>query len=281
MMAARLGNIKDALSLFLSAESKFNSYMHQRSVTQWMLGCIYWTLSETVDGITYWENAITGFKQRQEKCKNDGIEADWYKARIQKSENYLSVAIDLQALPTLAEEAGISGALASPALLQWNAVPVLESVPAGGFGPAPESRTPARLEIDEVLIDGRRYQAFSVHQGQRAVRLGADKTYLVVKITGESMSNAYPIPIENGDYALLHRQENAQEQDIVIAEIYGQNARATLKRFSKKNNKVAFKAEPKNPKYHNLDPEREMDEFDDGYRIDGIVDAVFKPKKNE
>jgi len=92
----------------------------------------------------------------------------------------------------------------------------------------------------------------------------------LLKVAGDSMVNAH---ILDGDYVLVHPQQNAANGDIVVA-LLGEEA--TVKRFYRTKKGVALKAE--NPKFDPI-------EIDDGsgdvaaFRLIGRVMGVLRVMK--
>ena len=59
--------------------------------------------------------------------------------------------------------------------------------------------------------------------------------YFYLKVSGESMN----LKIHNGDYALVHKQDYAEDGDIVVAIVNGDDE-ATLKRYKKISNEIVM-----------------------------------------
>jgi len=57
--------------------------------------------------------------------------------------------------------------------------------------------------------------------------------YFYLKVAGESMN----LKVHNGDYALIHKQDSADDGDIVVALVNGDNE-ATLKKYKRINNET-------------------------------------------
>lgn len=75
------------------------------------------------------------------------------------------------------------------------------------------------------------------------LRPGSD--YYALEIRGDSMEGA---GIRNGDIGVIRRQETANERDIVVALVDGEEA--TLKRFHSQSNEIELRAE--NPDYDDI-----------------------------
>ena len=93
------------------------------------------------------------------------------------------------------------------------------------------------------------------------------------------MNAARPIPIEDGDYLLVRSQNIAEDNEIVVAGIFGQDNRATIKRLKRRNGKILLYPESDDPKHYVIDWEKEFNDFDQGFSVYGVVEAVFKKKQ--
>ncbi len=87
-----------------------------------------------------------------------------------------------------------------------------------------------------------------------------ENTFLL-EVKGDSMIDAH---IEEGDMVLVEKKEQAQERDIVIAEVDGE---WTMKYYRKKNGKPYL--EPANKNYKPIYPEQSL-------RIGAVVKAVIR-----
>lgn len=59
--------------------------------------------------------------------------------------------------------------------------------------------------------------------------------YFYLKVSGESMN----LKVHNGDYALIHKQDYAENGDIIVAIVNGDDE-ATMKRYKKINNEIVM-----------------------------------------
>jgi hypothetical protein len=295
VMAADLENLKDALRLLQGAKNKSLTSAHQNAVVLWMTGCIHWMNRQKVEGISEWQAAIQTFRERRLNAQVDPTRSRWYTDKMQELEGYLAEAIRIGGLPPfqqrVAQESN-GGRTQPPAgtstvnsdSLRWVSCQVSESVPAGGFGPMGFDPDPLGfLEISEVLIEDEPYQVFSVRRSsatqRQSVNISSQSYYQTIRVTGNSMNVARPIPIEPGDYVLLVSQPDAEDNAIVVAGILGQDQRATVKRLSRRNGKIQLKPESSDDSNYTIDWEKEFDErLDNEFRIIGVVEAVFKKK---
>lgn len=103
-----------------------------------------------------------------------------------------------------------SGYIAIP----W--LPIFQSVSAGPNGIViMDSLADVTLNTIEILNIP--HELYSIKQMDRQITLNHILTYGLVKVEGNSMNGMTPVSIENGDYVLFYKQENSEENDIVIA----------------------------------------------------------------
>ena len=91
----------------------------------------------------------------------------------------------------------------------------------------------------------------------------------LLKVAGDSMVGAH---ILDGDYVLVHPQQNASNGEIVVA-LLGEEA--TVKRFYRTDNGVALRAE--NPKFEPIEIDAADD--DETFRLVGRVMGVLRVMK--
>ena len=129
--------------------------------------------------------------------------------------------------------------------------PSLGVVDSGGGirAPAAKAATGAAKKIVEIPVMGRIAAGTPIEALQNATDavpvsealLGHGEHY-ALEVTGDSMINA---GILNGDTVLIHRSDDAQSGDIVVALV--DNSEATLKRLRKRGSQIALEAA--NPAY--------------------------------
>ncbi|MBP6011998.1 MAG: transcriptional repressor LexA [Alphaproteobacteria bacterium] len=129
--------------------------------------------------------------------------------------------------------------------------PSLGVVDSGGGirAPAAKAATGAAKKIIDIPVMGRIAAGTPIEALQNPTEnipvsealLGHGEHY-ALEVTGDSMINA---GILNGDTVLIHRAEDAQSGDIVVALV--DNAEATLKRLRKRGQQIALEAA--NPAY--------------------------------
>jgi repressor LexA len=139
----------------------------------------------------------------------------------------------------------------TPTNVQGSARPAFGVVESGGGIRVPQSRPQASAarRMIEVPVMGRIAAGTPIEALQNATDnmpvadalLGAGEHY-ALEVVGDSMINA---GILNGDTVLIHRTDDAQSGDIVVALV--DNSEATLKRLRKRGQQIALEAA--NPSY--------------------------------
>ena len=167
--------------------------------------------------------------------------------------------------------------------LRWLSCRISESVPAGGFGPVGYDPNPVGfLEISEILIENEKYLVNSIRRTlmrRNAVNISPQFQYMTIYVKGTSMNAAKPVPIDDGDYILVKAQNIADDNEIVVAAIFGQDELATVKRIKCNDGKIRLIPESNDPSHNELNLEKEFNEFGGEFMIIGVVEAVFKKKK--
>lgn len=294
-MAVGLGNLKDALRLCNEAENKYATSLHQRAVVLWMIGAIQWETRQDVRAIASWRSAITHLKTRQSNPQTNEKTRNWYTRVIPRLEIYLTQAIRDERLPTFVndstlfrENRGASNSANGPTgipvsfdSLRWLAVDIFGSVPAGGFSPVEVDPEIGNPEITEIMIGNELYKVHSTKRNslwQNSVMLNPSDKYHTVRVKGTSMNDSKPVRIEDGDYILVRQQNDAADNEIVIAAILDTEPLATVKRLKKfPPNIIQLHPESKDDShYQNPNFGRDLNPRE--VNIVGVVEAVFKKK---
>lgn len=280
--AYKLQNKERAIKLFEEANRRYCSRAHQIAVVYCMIGRLYWELNQHNKTLVAWRKSLARF-QKLASHRITATEADskWYTEvlkRLEASLEYLggnvpSQAQDFQQPVEQVTPPPIDNSYSTSMGDRIEALPVLAEVPAGPWKQTPgDPNIIGQVEIGLVLIDEQPHYVKNLRGGGHIISLSSIEKHVVVKISGNSMNDAQPTPIEDGDYVLLRRQNNAQAGDIVVAKILDegtQGSMTTIKRFLVDGNPL-LKAESTDPKYGKLDGE---------FQIDGVAVAVFKPAK--
>ncbi|MCL4269855.1 MAG: hypothetical protein KJZ72_09940 [Anaerolineales bacterium] len=278
--ACDLENLKEALRFCNEAEVKLKTYPHSHAVVLWAIGCIHWINNSHIKAISNWQETIQIFSNEQRNWNIIQDKVKWYTDIIPQLESYLEKAMDLDALPAY-EESSRSN-YGDPVSLKWVDCEVHDEVPAGGFGAVGFDPPDHNLEISEVLIEGAPYKAYKIRQVETnpitdSVVIQPRRKYHTLRIKGDSMNRALPVPIENGDYIFVLAQPNANNNEIVVAEIRDYDSRATVKRLQKISNRLILIPETSVESIRNL-PEFSRDYSEGELNILGVVEAVFKKK---
>jgi hypothetical protein len=304
-MAADLENIKDALRLFQAAESKYISYPHQHGIALWMVGCVYWVTNQKVAAISAWQNAISRFEERSNSVQISQKMINWYKVKLKKMNDFLDLALTNEELPLYNQNPDPADPPSAPApnhqpansapdpepdsqpdtedadSIRWLSCFISDSVPAGGFGPVGFDPNPTGyLEFTEVRIEDAAYEIHSIKRKsirRNTVNIDSLTGYRTVRVRGTSMNAARPVPINDGDYILIHQQNAPGDNEIVVAEIIGYDTLATVKRLNYRNGKIQLIPESTDQQhYDNPDWGKEWNWNE--IRFVGVVEAVFKKK---
>ncbi len=304
--AYQLGMFQAAERLLVNIPQRLLGKPHHTAAVGWLLGCVRWCLPEKQSrAIQDWQRSINAFddfarwhpryplpREWYQKQLPAGEEnpAAWYCLQVKWMNDTLQHAIKSQTKPKegvgATDEAGNEAKaqeqaagetfVAQDRVEMWN---VYASIPAGEPGEMPpESSRIGEIHIDRVWIDGRPHRIINLRGSGSQINLlreVKDRQVCVLRVAGNSMNAARPVPIQNGDYVLLRMQKSADDGDIVAAEIPHEHedsyAEATLKRYHKRGADVV------------LQPESSEDippfEFAPGQpppKIRGIALAVFK-----
>ncbi|HRJ57704.1 MAG TPA: S24 family peptidase [Anaerolineales bacterium] len=276
-----LENLKEALRFCNEAEIKFKTYPHLHAVVLWMIGCIHWVNNSHVKGIANWQETIQIFTNEQQNWSLVPEKVKWYTNVIPMLENYLEQAMDSDTLPAYKE--GLHEVYnGDPTALKWVDCQIHDEVPAGGFGAVGFEQPELNLEISEVLIEGTPYKAYKIREIETdpptdSVVIQQKRKYHTLRIKGDSMNRATPVPIEHGDYVFVLAQTTANNDEIVVVEIRDNDSRATVKRLQRIGNRLILIPETSDETIKNL-PEFSRDYSERELSIVGVVEAVFKKK---
>jgi SOS-response transcriptional repressor LexA len=279
LVAAEMDNFRDALRLLLEASSKYANYQHQRAVAFWMIGCTQWLLPDKeVDAINSWRNAVKVFEALKDHNKAKQQNNNWYDEKCKEMRMALNIATEQYRIPPLPDglrdqqysnEANpISGSrfnnISNSVLKSF---PVIGVIPAGTpIGMLPEEDDEIGIDVVEIE-DGKYYKMLSMRK-EGVIRWQSRKEYFVLRVHGDSMNRAVPIPIYQDDYVLMVVQD-AVNGDVVAAEIVGIDRRATLKRYGIQNGHPVLSPESNNPDFQTSLP-------DEKFLIRGVALAVLK-----
>ena len=306
----QLGSLKDALRLCNEAKDKYTSFNHQHAVSLWMIGSIHWNMRQDVKAIANWRLAIYYFKLQRDNLTIGSKNREWYSNTIRLLENCLAQAIRDEALPICRDFFSSAGGGTNPSRgdpnpfgngpipgqtppgsqsnttdpldsLKWTTIPINDTVPAGGFGAVGYEPPKEFLEVTEVRIGN---DPFSVHSvkgkslWRNSIALNPSADYQIMLVSGTSMNNSRPVRIENGDFVLVRRQNEAADNEIVVAAIRDIDILATIKRLKKITSTIIQLIPETFDEKHYQNPSfgKELDRSE--VNIVGVVEAVFKKK---
>jgi tetratricopeptide (TPR) repeat protein len=299
--ACNLNNLEEAVRLFRMAIIKYSTYWHQHAVAQWMMGHVLWLNGQPDQAMIAWERSLEKFeKLGTRRAPTPGASTKWYQEKIEIMNQSLAHAIKNNGISqpkseptpvptspmrpkTEAESqtpASVGDLLAFTYTTDYTLFNIYDSIPAGGLaavGVDPNFMglvKIAQVTIEQVMIDERPYRVINLRDGH-IVNVSGNKTYITVKVKGNSMNKARPVKIEDGDYILLKQQNIADNGDIIAAEVVNEDSSATLKRFSRRGSKIILGAESNDPQFKNKKWEFTMP--GEGFNIRGVALAVFKP----
>ena len=302
--AYKLDDLAEAETLLVDSVSRNWSNLHRRAVVQWMAGSVQWKSSPgSKKAVSSWRNSISDFEQL---AHQPGLSPDqhvWYQDAWHKLNQSLVEAIQEFATeinleghsgkaegtaPVPSEQVSISLLPAGSTETRTSGTPmpleatvtrtsdilqlftVSEEIPAGDFGPSGVDPFPiGTVELDCLNINGHPYSVHST-RGRRIINLPLDQTYRVVKVKGDSMDLEN---ITSKDFVILRRVDVPANGDIVMAEIVGTDATATLKRYFKEKDTITLQPHSNNPIHKPF----VFNKVNDGFYIRGVVIAVLKP----
>ena len=297
-----MGDLQKAIELLKRAERLYEKNRHHQAVVRWMIGAIQWALpEERVHAYESWNQCLHEFDLLQ-SCSVDQAQAGWYAERVKEIQAGFDQEINQEqeaGEPAPATAAASPDQPASPGpseppsqdetpgqpdsaeplypmILQLFSV--IEQIPAGGFGPVGyRPLSIGEVDIDRVIIRDGRYRMVNLRGSGKSLSLPPSK-YVVVKITGDSMNRPGKLGgegIDLGDYVLLRIQDDADDGDIVAAEIDNEDSYATLKRFHVDQPGLKYILEPQstNPAHQ----PREFSRLNEGFHIRGVALIAFKP----
>jgi SOS-response transcriptional repressor LexA len=240
---------------------------------RWLLGCVYWALENEVDALSSWENSMQEISEHARKIDRNNLnDVQWYANVQQEMEEAIKYAADHNAPPPPKIKPRSNG---KKHLLQT--LPVIGRIPAGTpLNILPDAAS--FMEVDEVILENKRYHIVSLFHDKKVVNLHTRQRFYILHVNGNSMNQATPEPIENGDYVILREQTTAESGDIVAAEIVGVDDRATLKRFKIDSGTFFLMPESADPEFKKpIYLDHIFTQFDDRFYIRGVAIAVLKP----
>lgn len=157
-------------------------------------------------------------------------------------------------------------------LLAW--IPVYGAVQAGTHGPIWYDHLPADEApvVNEVFLEGQPFQIQSLTPSEHLIRLTQSEKYGWVKVAGDSMSAAKPVPLLAGDYVLFHHNPQVENRAIVIAGLLDEASlgqRLVIKRYYRDDQLLISETDPPD--------QYPFIAIDERVRLFGTALAVAKP----
>lgn len=284
---SKVHSFLDSLELLKSASPLYTGYKHQHGCALWMLGTVQWLLpNKREEAIINWGRAKDKFK---EITGRSAAEDAWYENIVNIMERAICDAVDDDQIPS-----PWTYMTAVPAPVgfipdhQLRLLPVLSTIPAGKFSHIDaftnqtvqdEINLLSFLDIEQVLIDDIPHKIIILNGGKKLLNLLNLRNHYVLKVTGHSMNQAGEFGIQDGDYVLIREQSNANNGDIVAAEINDEmepgSQSATLKRYYRIGENITLKPETSFPDRYK---EMEFRPSDRGllFHISGVAVALFR-----
>jgi hypothetical protein len=153
-------------------------------------------------------------------------------------------------------------------------LPIFQSVSAGPNGIViMDAPSTADVTLSVIDIYDVPYDIYPIKKMDYQVTLNHVFTYGLVKVEGNNMSNSQPININNSDYVLFSKQQNPEDNDIVIASRKTSSGDFvyTINRYKKKEELLISESLDKD----NSDEYLPI-KFSQNYQILGVVIAVAK-----
>jgi hypothetical protein len=127
----------------------------------------------------------------------------------------------------------------------------------------------SEMSIDAISFDGISYTVYNPRKGAgNQIKLNSSGNYRWLKVAGNSMNRASPIPIEPDDYALADLDQEPQFGNIIIANLHNPPTPAEKAGVIKRYTSKGLKSES----VEQIDPIPVIDAD-----IRGVVIAVAKP----
>jgi SOS-response transcriptional repressor LexA len=270
-----MGNSREAIRYLIGAIGFYNED-HDRAVARWLLGCVYWHLEDEVDALSAWENAMQDFREQAKKIEKNKDEVQWYTLVQKDMKDAIQYAVDHNAPPPPPPPLGRKSKNNDKKHLLQD-LPVIGQIPAGTpLGILPNASD--FMEVDQVILENKKHNIVSLLYDRQVVNLSPKENFYVLHVRGNSMNQATPEPIEDGDYVILHQQNTAASGDIVAVEIVGVDDRATLKRVKIDSSTISLMPESMDPEFKKpMYLNHVFTKLDIDFHIRGVAIAVLKP----
>lgn len=274
--AYRMGDAHQAISFLARAASAFTDD-HDKGVTFWLLGCVYWYVNNPINALAAWEDGHRHFKEQSTKSGRGSSLEYWYNEKIKEMDASIRYAAEHEMPPALPRRSAKKNSGTIKHILQT--LPVIGQIPAGM--PLNILPTPADfMNMELVRIDDKDHCIVSLLRGENIVNTPPGQRFYVLRVHGNSMNKCSPQPIEDDDYVILRDQHTAENSDIVAATIIkngGEDYQATLKRYVTRDGRIFLLPESDDPKFQKPVYSQPFTKQNDEFQIRGVAIAVLKP----
>lgn len=268
LTAYSMDDLQEAISLFKISINGFPNRTMYKAISYWLYGCIQWqSNSHREDALISWEKGLQIFKDVQ---ADNNYDADYSKkcAVIIAHAQAGIKSASINNYPPPAPKPASSKTSVKPQKNKIQMFPIIGAIPAGSPTSIVDDST-ERTISDGFEINNEYYSIYKL-QDKLEINFSQSKRYYLLLVTGESMNNASPVIIEEGDYVLMVKQNVAENGDIVAAEIKKKDDAATLKKYYFKNGEHILRPMSKDASL------MEHLTFKNDFTIWGVAIAVLK-----
>ncbi len=233
---ALLNEIDSAIAALEQCVNDFHGNdLHNEAITLWMLGCVELIANDNPkNGLVAWQRAWEIFADYAKDNRRPKAEINWYNARAQimftDLQNAIAFAQVSPAPPSATPEPPTPAAAATPKpqpspvkkpaenhWLRFKQLDVYESIRANPKGGVVSKKPGGFVEVNRVWIENREYRLESA-TARRVITINPDPKmgYSFIRVEGDSMIEAIPSSIEEGDYVLVWiTPEPGNEKNVV------------------------------------------------------------------
>ena len=271
LSAYLMGDLQEAISLFKVSINGFPNRTLYKAISYWLYGCIQWqSQSHREDALISWEKGMQIFKDVQ---TDNNYDADYSRkcAVIIKDAQVGIKSASINNYPPPAPVVSKSSSrktTAKPQTAPLRLFPIIGSIRAGSPSTIVDDSEDGMI-VEGVDINSEHYSIYSL-QDKLEVNFSQSKRYYLLRVNGDSMNDASPVNIEHKDYVLMVKQDDAENGEIVAAEIKNVDREATLKKYYFKNGEHVLRPMSKDNSL------KEHLTFKNDFVIRGIAIAVLK-----
>lgn len=268
LTAYSMDDLQEAISLFKISINGFPNRTMYKAISYWLYGCIQWqSHSHREDALISWEKGLQIFKDVQSDNNYDAAYSKKCAGIIDDAQKGIKSASTNNYPPPAPKPASSKTSVK----LQKNKMlmfPIIGTIPAGSPASIVDD-SEERTISSGFEINNEHYSIYKL-QEKLEINFSPSKRYYLLHVIGDSMNNALPVNIENGDYVLMVKQDVADNGEIVAAEIKNVDRKATLKKYYFKNGEHILRPMSKDNSL------REHLTFKNDFLIRGIAIAVLK-----